>query len=301
MKKVFQRFSLIIILIGLGQQSYAQRWFSSSSLEFGIIVGASHYAGDLTQQYLETRGLKPSVGLITRYNATPALTFRLSGQWGGLEGDDTWYDTEEGENPRNLYFKSVLWDFTGALEINLNQLDQRQESGVIPYVFVGASVFKYNPMAQFIYDPSSPHLSRPGSAYANLQDRDGDWVELQPLSTEGQETTEFNERKRYNLTQVAIPLGLGFKFKLNSKWTLGIEYGARITFTDYLDDVSSSYVEPVRLESAYGPMSAAMADRSPTLHEEGAIRGEEANNDKYGILGLTFTYRIIRSPGCPTF
>jgi hypothetical protein len=210
-----------------------------------------------------------------------------------MEGDDNWYDTEEGEIPRNLYFKSVLWDFTGGLEYNLNYIDYRQDRGVIPYLFTGLSVFKFNPIAQFFYDPSSPHLSRNGNAYANLQSRDEDWVELQPLGTEGQETTAFNDRKRYLLTQVAIPLGFGFKFKLNNRWSLGLEYGVRITFTDYLDDVSSTYVDPVRVESQYGAIAAAMADRSPTLHIEGDERGEEARNDKYGIFGVTFTYRIF--------
>jgi hypothetical protein len=212
---------------------------------------------------------------------------------------------------RNLSFRSVLWDFTGAAEINLRTLDMRQSSGLIPYIFGGVSVFRFNPEALFEYDPNSPHLTRPGSAYADLQDRDGEWVELQPLATEGQETTEFNERRRYNLTQVAVPLGAGIKAKLSNKWTLGVEYGARITFTDYIDDVSTTYVDPSRLQSQYGAMSAAMADRSPILHDElvsdanddrNNVRGNPDNNDLYGIIGVTLTYRIYGNrPRCPSF
>ena len=172
-------------------------------------------------------------------------------------------------------------------------MDKRRSSGTIPYLFAGISVFKYNPEAQFIYDPNSPHLTRPNSSYNLLQDRDGDYVELQPLGTEGQETTEFNERKRYNLTQIGLPVGFGFKFKLSTQWTLGLEYGIRFTFTDYLDDVSTTYVEPTRIEGQYGPMAAAMADRSPTLHLENDPRGDDARNDSYGILGLTMTYKIF--------
>jgi opacity protein-like surface antigen len=312
MKKFVVYFFAVLLVLATAQNANAQRWFKTSSLEFGLIGGASHYSGELTnEQFFESRGLKPSVGLITRYTPHDVFTLRLSAQWGGLEGNDAWYQDGTETNPRNLSFRSVLWDFTGAAEINLRTLDMRQSSGLIPYIFGGVSVFRFNPEALFEYDPNSPHLTRPGSAYADLQDRDGEWVELQPLATEGQETTEFNERRRYNLTQVAVPLGAGIKAKLSNKWTLGVEYGARITFTDYIDDVSTTYVDPSRLQSQYGAMSAAMADRSPILHDElvsdanddrNNVRGNPDNNDLYGIIGVTLTYRIYGNrPRCPSF
>lgn len=304
MKKLI-RLGFIFSLIVVSQMSFGQqRWFKSSSLEFGIIGGFSHYSGDLTQSFFETRGFKPSVGLITRYTPHDRFTFRLSGQWGGMQAADSWYTDNDSLLRRNLDFVSVLWDFSGIAEWNLKTLDPRKKSGVIPYVFSGISVFKFNPMAQFIYDPSSPYLSAPyGSNYRSLESRHKEWVFLQPLSTEGQQTTEFNERKRYSLTQLAIPLGAGLKFKLDPKWSLGIEYGTRITFTDYLDDVSTTYVEPALLEGAYGPMSAAMGDRSKPLNT-GTIdvvnRGNTNNNDHYGIFGITLTYRIMGTDDmCP--
>ncbi|MFB1004335.1 MAG: DUF6089 family protein, partial [Bacteroidia bacterium] len=136
-------------------------------------------------------------------------------------------------------------------------------------------------------------------------DRDGEWIELQPLATEGQETTEFNDRKRYALTQIAIPLGGGLKFKLNHMWTLGVEYGVRFTFTDYIDDVSTTYVDPVRLNGQYGGMSSALSVRSPEFIPaslEGSPRGDPNNNDIYGLLGISITYRLYGNrPNCPSF
>ncbi len=306
MKKINKGIGLIglLLLLGVSNTSNAQRWFRTSSLEFGIIGGASHYSGDLTQSYFEARGLKPAVGLITRYTPGELATFRLSAQYGGLAGDDNWYEDPEDPASRNLSFQSTLWDFTGAVEINLRRTDLREKTGVIPYVFTGISVFKFNPQAQFIYDPSSPHVSRPGSTYTDLIDRDGEWIDLQPLGTEGQGTTEFNERERYHLTQLAVPLGAGVKFKFSNRWSFGIEYGARFTFTDYIDDVSTTYVDPTRLQSAYGSMSAAMADRSTVLHDElnNNQRGNPEKNDSYGILGFSLTYRIWGNrPKCPGF
>jgi opacity protein-like surface antigen len=297
---------MLLISVGIGTTSAnAQRWFRTSSLEFGVIGGFSHYSGDLTQSYFETKGFKPSVGIITRYTPRQLVTFRLSAQYGKLEGDDKWYEDQNNPERRDLSFQTDIWDFTGAFEFNFNYIDTRQKSGVIPYAFIGASVFKYNPKAVFNYDPNSQLAAYLGPSYTSLSARDGELIELQPLGTEGQETTEFNDRKRYALTQMAIPIGAGFKFKLSHNWSLGVEYGARITFTDYLDDVSGTYVDPTRLQAQYGPMSAAMSLRTPTYDPnrlEGSTRGNESTRDLYGIFGVTLTYRIYgNNPSCPTF
>ena len=299
-------FALFLVL-SFTQQAQAQneRWFRTSALEFGLIGGFSHYSGELTDNKLfESRGFKPSFGLITRYTPHSVLTFRLSAQFGSIEGNDDWFEDLESPDRRNLDFQSNIWDFTGAAEINLFTPDFRKKSGINPYVFAGFSVFKYDPYSIFEFDANSPHMTRPGSSYADLQTRDGEQIYLQPLATEGQETTEFNERKRYNLTQVGVPVGLGLKFKFSNSWSAAVEYGLRFTFTDYLDDVSSTYVDPSRLQAQYGAMSAAMADKSPVLHDEllNNERGNPDNNDKYGILGVTLTYRIYGNrPVCPTF
>ncbi len=105
--------------MGIGiQNSQAQRWFKSSSLDFGLIGGFSHYKGDLVKTAFETKGMKPSFGIITRYTPQQRLTFRLSAQYGQIEGRDDWY--EDRGKSRNLSFESDLWDFTGAFEYNLN-------------------------------------------------------------------------------------------------------------------------------------------------------------------------------------
>lgn len=301
----------LLLILGGTMQADAQRWFRTSSLEFGLMSGMSHYSGDLTRSFFETKGFKPSVGIITRYSPGELVTFRLSAQYGSIEGRDDWYENQDDLARRNLSFRSNLWDFTGAIEVNLVRMQARQKSGVYPYLFTGASVFRFNPEAQFIYEPGSAmdvYLGtgpQGGRIYDQLADRDGEYVELQPLGTEGQETTEFNERKRYPLTQIAIPVGGGLKFKLNHKWTLGVEYGARFTFTDYMDDVSGTYVDPIRLNSQYGPMSSVMAVRSPEFDPanlEGSRRGNPNKNDVYGLLGISLTYRLYGNrPDCPTF
>jgi hypothetical protein len=116
------------------------------------------------------------------------------------------------------------------------------------------------------------------------------------LGTEGQETTKFNDKRRYSLTQLSVPVGLGAKWQLDDYWAFGFEFGVRKTFTDYLDDVSSIYVDNIIVGGASGPMAVALKDRSmevgQTPFENGDLRGNSATKDWYVIGGLTLTYRI---------
>lgn len=291
---------------------FAQSYKKISSLEFGLLGGVSHYSGDLVNGWLATEGLGPSFGLITRWNPNPIVTFRISGTFNQVSGDDRWYPNIEERANRNLHFKSNIYDFTGAVELSLVQISPRQERGVVPYLMTGLSVFSFQPKAQFDYDAfmNSKHASNLSAAELaaienDLKALDKEWVDLQPLSTEGQESTEYNERRRYPLTQLAIPLGLGVKIKLNKNWNLGLEYATRVTFTDYLDDVSSTYPEPLFVQAHNGPMAAYMSDRSldnPPKDLAKTPRGDDSKFDFYSILGLSISYRINSTRAkCPTF
>ncbi|MCB0734912.1 MAG: hypothetical protein KDC76_10035 [Bacteroidetes bacterium] len=301
MKKFYLLLSLLFILTSTVETTSAQTWKREGSLEFGLMFGGSNYKGDLVNKFFESRGTHNNYGILVRYNPVQRFSFRLGANYGMVSGDDRWYGDDELRASRNLHFKSDIWDVHAGFDINLNTLRYKAQRGIIPHLSLGVAVFKFNPLAQFEYDASSWH-STSLQSYNNLAGRDGDWIELQPIGTEGQETTEYNEKKRYSLTSIAIPVGGGIKFKLSKEWTFGVEYLTRITFTDYLDDVSGVYVEPVFLESQYGPISPAMADRSPVQNLAGSQRGDDSKRDLYSIFGVTLTYRIIRSGDrCPAF
>ena len=76
MKKIILSICLSILMSV--QSALAQRWFKSSSLEFGLIGGYSHYNGDLVKTAIEPRAMKPSFGIITRYSPQQRFTVRLS-------------------------------------------------------------------------------------------------------------------------------------------------------------------------------------------------------------------------------
>ena len=261
-----------------------------SSLDFGPYLGGSNYMGEFTDGYMPLwNKTKFAGGLICRYNYGPYLTFKGTAIYGKIEGSDKNFASDAYRGRRNLGFKSDIVEFSVQGEWNIRGYEQTKASyGWSPYLFAGVSVFRFNPKAQFNYQSYMMD--------ASLQAQDGDWIELQPLGTEGQETTKFNDKRRYSLTQLSVPVGLGAKWQLDDYWAFGFEFGVRKTFTDYLDDVSSIYVDNIIVGGASGPMAVALKDRSmevgQTPFENGDVRGNSATKDWYVIGGLTLTYRI---------
>ena len=82
--------------------------------------------------------------------------------------------------------------------------------------------------------------------------------------------------EEYSNIQPSIPFGFGFKYVLNPKWYLGLEFGARKTFFDYLDNV--------------GPGDVVIKDYQ---------YGNRFDNDHYFFIGLSMTYSFYTIP-CPT-
>ncbi len=76
---------------------------------------------------------------------------------------------------------------------------------------------------------------------------------MQPLSTEGEGLSQYSGRKKYSLTQVCFPVGIGWKVILTDRIEVSYEFGYRFLFTDYFDDVSKSYINLDVLNQAKGP------------------------------------------------
>lgn len=289
--KTFRKIALVSLLaLPVFAYSQAQKK-RTPSLDFGPYIGFSNYMGEFTKGSMPLwNKSKFAGGLICRYNYGPYLTFKGTAVYGQIEGSDKNYQSDPYRKRRNLSFKSDIIEFSIQGEWNIRGYeDTRTSFGWSPYLFGGISVFRFNPKAQFHYvaglhDPS-------------LQAQDGDWIELQPLGTEGQETTKFNDKRRYALTQLSVPFGAGIKWQLDGNWAFGVEFGLRKTFTDYLDDVSSIYVDNIIVGGASGPMAVALKDRAAEVgeapFENGDPRGNSKTKDWYMIGGITLTYRIL--------
>ena len=242
--------------------------------EFGVTVGGGNYFGDLNPKYNFYK-TNLMIGAIYRYNINPRWVLKASAMFGKVEAFDADFD-----NIRNLNFESKVNELALSCEFNFfdYQTGSRKHR-ITPYIFGGIGVFFFNPKTE-ITDPLSLEKQ---------------WVELQPLSTEGQGMPGYDSP--YSLVNVAVPFGLGLKVSISKRVCIGLEWGIRMTFTDYLDDVSKDYVDRTELMNWTGDLGVAASDRTNeilpnTYNQAGAMRGNPKVNDWYQFFGLTITTKL---------
>lgn len=222
--------------------------------------------------------LQPAGGVMYRYNFNPRWAFKSTVLFGNLEASDA---ETNGNDPRGLSFRSPISEIAAVMELNFLKLyNEPGKNYFTPYLFGGVSLFSFNPQAKY-------------------KDK---WYDLQPLGTEGQGLSEYN-RERYSLTGISIPFGMGFRFNFLYYYSIGFEWGMRKTFTDYLDDVSTTYVNHIRLNTERSPLVEYFADPAATnngleYHEEGTARGNEQTKDWYSFACLTFSFKFNYNRGC---
>ncbi len=254
---------------------------SGQHLEAGIFLGTSNYFGDLSNNsgsfYLKES--KPAAGLLARYNASDFFAARLTFNYGFISGKDSNVKSDPYISDRNLSFRSSIAELSLIGEINfLGYRPYGMYNPFSPYLFAGVAATRFNPKARYL----------------------GVWVDLQPLGTEGQGMTKYPDRIHYNRNTVAIPFGVGVKYALNDKLNLGFEIGARRTFTDYLDDVSKTYVPYPELKAVNGDLAAALGNRTgelkgtePIVVPQDTPRGDTKVADWYFLAGVTLTYNFF--------
>jgi len=275
----------------------------NAKIEAGLNFGPTFFLGDLGGKvgkggafikdlnYQLTKLMKGA--FITVY-PNEWMGLRLAGQLTYVEGVDSIISTngvdELWRKQRNLDFKSNIWEVYTAIEFYPIQFwkrnDEDYDPRFRPYFFGGVGLFKFNPRG-------------------SLRDQNGNvtWHELQPLRTEGQGFPEYPDRKRYKLTQMNIPFGAGVKYILGEKMNLGLELLYRKTFTDYIDDVSTNYIDGnhfySNLPSPDADIAYRISDKTIGLvtpgvgrYSQGTQRGNPNNNDAYFSFLLKLGIRL---------
>lgn len=272
--------TLIVALCIFWNNSFAQK------AEVGAMLGASFYMGDLNPD-VPFQMARPGGGAFFRYNFNDRFSARANGLIGYVMADDALSSTPS-QRERNLSFRSWLFEFSLVGEFNFFKYKAGDTyNRWTPYIFGGLALFKFNPCA----------------------DLDGTLYELQPLGTEGQGTTFYPDLKKYSLVSGALPFGIGIKYNITERLTLGWEWGFRWTFTDYLDDVSGVYANPEVLDAENGvgqglSVARELADRSttPDILNTGRQRGNPTTNDWYSFMLVSVSYNIkTRPPKCPAY
>ncbi len=312
MKKYFfpLSFSLILTLTGLfNKQAHSQSLFfgnQRTGVEVGLNIGPSFFLGDLGGNRGEgTRFIKDVNLGLTKLTKGAFVTvyprdwigLRLAAQFGKLEGnDDKIYGNGGAElyrKQRNLDFRTNLFEAYFATEIYPFGFFKDifgDEPRLSPYGVLGVGMYKYNPQG-------------------SLTNSNGvtTWYDLKPLRIEGQGMAEYPDRKEYKLTQINIPMGVGVKFWITENLNIGSEILWRKSFNDYVDDVSTTYIDPnlynVYLSPADAQIARAISDKmygivdpNLTRFAPGEQRGNPNQNDSWFNVFLKFGWRITPSP-----
>lgn len=214
----------------------------------GISLNAMNYYGDLAPKpgrfSTDISFTRPAIGISFSHRFGPRYSITAGFLYGTLRGSDfeSATDDESGfyRYQRNLSFRNRIKELSVVANFDLFENQSTYISRVrwTPFVFIGVAGFLHNPQAQ------APAFGLNGQPLAEA----GQWVDLQKLGTEGQHadllSTDDNAGiKPYKLAQIAIPFGLGVRFRINEVMDFAAELGFRYTFTDYLDDVSQAYVD----------------------------------------------------------
>ena len=256
--------------------------------EIGICGGVSFYMGDLNPKGV-FKGARPAGGVLFRYNISPRVAFKATALFGSVEGSDA----KTGKDlARNLSFRSPISELSAQIELNFLKLyNEKGQNPFSPYLFAGVALFSFNPQAEL----------------------NGVWYDLQPLGTEGQDLNLTDpvsqityDKKRYPLTGFSIPFGIGMRVNFLQYYCIGLEWGFRKTFTDYIDDVSTTYVRRDFFIEYRSQLIADLSDRTTSTkegavdyHNVGTARGNNANTkDWYSFATLSFTFRLNYTKDC---
>lgn len=308
MKKLTFFLSILLLIMGFVNKASAQYYYYDNKyydnplvFEVGGSVGMMNCLTDIggnkgigkkfvKDLNLGKTQLAYSLSLGAMYNN--AIGLRLEATFGNIKAEDKILKkvapSTYGRYERNLSFRSKITEFMIAAEIHPLYLffkyddeNERTPPSFSPYLLAGIGYFTFNPQAQY----------------------NGKWIDLQPLSTEGQGFKEYSDRKKYSLHQICIPVGLGVKYELTNTINLRAEFVYRILSTDYLDDVSKQYIDPTLYYNYFTGSKLTNAlllnDRQYELDPSHVTvvdgqRGNPKNNDAYFGFNVKIAYTFGR-------
>tara|TARA_R110002050_G_scaffold109799_1_gene221430 strand:- start:170847 stop:171731 length:885 start_codon:yes stop_codon:yes gene_type:complete len=195
-----------------------------------------------------------------------------------ISGDDK-LSPNTGRTTRNLNFHNNMVEALAMMEYHpliINDLGGRRRFVADLHVFVatGFGVLYSDPIGKF------------GATN----------VKLRPLATEGPDNI-------YSPIQIVIPMSTGFFVSFKGKYSgyrvhrVGININYRVTFTDYLDDVSTVYPDAALFADNPGGLAASYRGyqtdpNDPNLYPEGKTRGNPNSNDGYLTTMIYYSKRI---------
>lgn len=222
---------------------------------------------------------RPSYGFYIMGMYKGLIGVRLEGTFGEVAGYDSILKNVAGSTfgryDRNLSFKSKISEIQLGVEFHPITLFnfENEPPPFSPYVIAGVGRYSFDPQAEL----------------------KGQWYSLQPLRLEGQGFKEYKDREQYQLSQFNIAAGLGLRYEINSLFSARLELVHRVLTTDYLDDVSTAYVDPALfpnyLPANLVPIAEQLFNRKAEINPSDASkigdqRGDPKDNDAYFTIQL---------------
>ncbi len=297
MKAFLTRAILFFLVTCLISQNSLKGQYSEMSFGLGI----ANYWGDLNAESLGTNLRQSRIAGSVDYIYSLNKYLNVRGSISGMRlGADDRFNESLKKRQRNLNFKTTLIEAAVIAEFHFFGFEYRNPDLIMsPYLLGGIGGFYFDPVTVY----------------------NGQKVNLQPLGTEGQGISGYEDP--YSLISVAAPFGVGMKFKPSDRVCFSIEGLMRYTLTDYIDDVSNQYVDYGILLEQNGELAAYLGERIDEFRglSEGSIsdnfvgqqRGNPSINDYYLTAMLKIQIYLgdgFRSPMamfrshktyCPTF
>lgn len=202
--------------------------------EIGVFAGGSNFIGDVgATNYISPN--QPTFGLLYKWNRSPRHSFRFSVIYADIEGIDTKSDDPR-RKARGYSFTNNLIELSAGMEFTF--LDFNLHDGTpktTPYLYTGVTVANFD---NYYFNNAGERISEDTTSNA-----------------------------------YGIPMVVGIKSTLTERLILGLEIGARYTFTDEID----------------GSISDA---KSKQIYKFGNTN----NNDWYVFTGATLTFTFGRKP-----
>ncbi len=291
---------LLILCLALSVSKVNGQFFRDSDYwkthrtELTVGLGISNFLGELGGRDrtgapflwdLEFSQTKPAFSFGVRYFLAERFSMRGNLTYGVLAGSDD-LTSETFRQNRNLSFKSDIFEGQLVFEVHpfmeelghmhsLRGVKGQRSSRMGLYFFAGIGGLSFDP-----------------KAVAN-----GEWVQLQPLGTEGQGLSD-EAPEPYSRFALCVPMGLGVRRALAKQVTIGLELQYTKTFTDYIDDVSGIYYDNDAIAAAHGPLAAFLADPNlgavPGQTATGAQRGDPDDKDAYLFLKFQVHYKLYK-------
>lgn len=309
-------FVAVLFTALLGQSAFSQKWKSERMIVYAG-VGINNFMGDLgggskdAAHFFGVRDLdlvstRPAATVGFRYRLTEILSARLNFTYNMLHGDDN-ASANENRQSRNLNFRSNVFEF--GTNVDYYFIKEKE----IPRYSFSSLASMRNFSAYFTVGFGALHFNPQGKY-------NGEWVDLQPLCTEGQGSgvtfsaldtkgtqVEVKTQSPYKLWAFSIPIGIGVKYNLNQQFAIGLEISNHYTTTDFLDDCSSDYYFNYADSDVQAPdqLTSIMSDRHKVIDASGNLvdtdekyatgslrRGNSGYNDAYVVTLITLHYKL---------